>query len=222
MKYYEMGPEGQRIEEERGPQFTKENIRYNQHIMTIDNFLPEWSINQLLETWKVCEEEGYVYPREDKHCLDHLNIKDTGINFQEIPKTIPNMRVPNLEEIIRWVDGPGIEAYHAKYDVLNIDTYRELYVSGAKMQRTNPGEGYHIWHHEHGRMTYVKNSMMAWMVYLNDIEEGGETEFLYQHVRVKPKAGQLVMWPAFFTHMHRGNPPLKDDKYVITGWIDYF
>ena len=58
-------------------------------------------------------------------------------------------------------------------------------------------------------------------MYLNDVEEGGETEFLYQSRRVKPKRGRLAIWPAQFTHMHRGNPPLSGDKYVITGWVEY-
>ena len=55
----------------------------------------------------------------------------------------------------------------------------------------------------------------------HDVEEGGELEFLYQSLRVKPKRGDLVVWPAGFTHLHRGNPPLKGEKYIIKGWIDY-
>ena len=54
---------------------------------------------------------------------------------------------------------------------------------------------------------------------MNDVEEGGETEFLYQSFRVKPKAGTLILFPSFFTHTHRGNPPLKGVKYLATGWI---
>ena len=53
---------------------------------------------------------------------------------------------------------------------------------------------------------------------INDVEEGGETEFLHQHVRFTPKRGTVVFWPAAFTHQHRGNPPLKGTKYILTGW----
>jgi hypothetical protein len=59
------------------------------------------------------------------------------------------------------------------------------------------------------------------MLYLNDVEDGGETEFLYQRMRVKPKQGTLLIWPAGFTHTHRGNPPLSNNKYVITGWSEF-
>ena len=55
-------------------------------------------------------------------------------------------------------------------------------------------------------------------LYLNTIEDGGETEFLYQGKRVKAEQGKLLIWPAGFTHVHRGNPPLKESKYILTSW----
>jgi hypothetical protein len=57
------------------------------------------------------------------------------------------------------------------------------------------------------------------MVYLNDIVEGGETEFLHQRKRIKPKKGTVLLFPPYFTHTHRGNPPLSNEKYAITGWM---
>jgi hypothetical protein len=91
----------------------------------------------------------------------------------------------------------------------------------VKLQRTPPKGGYHTWHCEadaRGSMDRV----LTWMIYLNDIPEGeGETEFLWQGVRIKPKAGTCVIWPAAFTHTHRGNPVYSCDKYIATGWYTY-
>ena len=68
-------------------------------------------------------------------------------------------------------------------------------------------------------MGWVNNSRsIAWMIYLNDVEEGGETEFLYQKKRYKPIANTALLWPGSLTHQHRGNPPLSGDKYILTGW----
>lgn len=89
-----------------------------------------------------------------------------------------------------------------------------------KIQKTNIGGGYHGWHFESGSRSCA-NRILAWMLYLNDVEEGGETEFLYLHKRIKPKAGTLLIWPAGFTHTHRGNPPLSNNKYIITGWVEF-
>ena len=52
-----------------------------------------------------------------------------------------------------------------------------------------------------------------------DIEEGGETEFLHFSKRVKPKTGRIVIWPAAFPYVHRGNPPLAGEKYILTSWM---
>ena len=43
-----------------------------------------------------------------------------------------------------------------------------------------------------------------------------------QRKRFKPEQGKLLLWPAAFTHTHRGNPPLNEVKYIATGWIEYF
>ena len=53
--------------------------------------------------------------------------------------------------------------------------------------------------------------------YFNDIDDSGETEFLYQHLKIKPKMGRVAIWPGSFTHLHRGNPP-NESKYIATGW----
>ena len=66
-----------------------------------------------------------------------------------------------------------------------------------------------------------RDRVLAWMLYLNDVDEGGETEFLYQHVRFKPKRGDFLVWPGGFTHTHRGNPPISNDKYICTGWVEW-
>ena len=94
---------------------------------------------------------------------------------------------------------------------------REWTSANTILQKTSPSEGYHEWHCEN--MGWVNNSRaIAWMIYLNDVEEGGETEFLYQQKRFKPTGNTALLWPGSWTHLHRGNPPLSGDKYILTGW----
>lgn len=89
-----------------------------------------------------------------------------------------------------------------------------------KIQKTEIGQGYHMWHSESTNKA-MSVRILAWTLYLNDVEEGGETEFLYYPKRIKPKAGTLIIWPAGFTHTHRGNPPISNTKYIVTGWIEF-
>ena len=56
-------------------------------------------------------------------------------------------------------------------------------------------------------------------LYLNTVEEGGETEFLYINKRIKAQQGRLIIFPAGFTHTHRGNPPIGQDKYIVSTWV---
>jgi len=92
------------------------------------------------------------------------------------------------------------------------------YVSSLTLvQKTEPCQGYHLFHGENLNWD-VQHRTLAWMVYLNDVKEGGETEFQYQKRRVRPKKGTVLIWPGGFTHLHRGNPPLSGNKYIATGW----
>jgi len=88
-----------------------------------------------------------------------------------------------------------------------------------KIQKTEPCQGYHVWHCEHDAT--APSRLLSWILYLNDIEDGGETEFLYYSKRIKPKTGTFILFPGAFTHTHRGNPPLKGTKYIATGWIEF-
>jgi len=92
----------------------------------------------------------------------------------------------------------------------------------CKIQRTLPSGGFHAFHCE----TKVSNEQsasyreLAWMLYLNDMPNGeAETEFYYQRTRLKPVEGTVVIWPAGFTHLHRGNTVFTQPKYIATGWI---
>jgi hypothetical protein len=90
--------------------------------------------------------------------------------------------------------------------------------SDIKIQKTPPGGGYHLWHYENADESHAYRELV-WMIYLNDMPDGeGETEFLYQRRRIKPTVGTVVIWPAGYTHTHKGNTVLTQDKYILTGW----
>jgi len=94
-----------------------------------------------------------------------------------------------------------------------------FHFTDLKIQKTLPTEGYHVWHIEHGKGFGNEARAFVFSIYLNDVEEGGETEFLHFSKRVKPKTGRIVIWPAGFPYLHRGNPPLSGEKYILTSWM---
>ena len=82
-------------------------------------------------------------------------------------------------------------------------------------------QGYHIFHMDQGSHSPSVYRQLILMYYLNDVNEGGETEFYHQKIKIKPKQGRLVIFPAAFTHMHRGNPVISNKKYILNSWIVY-
>ena len=89
---------------------------------------------------------------------------------------------------------------------------------GYNLQRTLPGEYYH-WHVDSGPGEFSARQLVA-IWYLNDVPgPGGETEFPLQEVSIRPAQGKLVLFPPFWTHVHRGVTLEKGVKYIATTWI---
>lgn len=99
----------------------------------------------------------------------------------------------------------------------NFNPYPITIDSGFQIQKYKTNEGKYEFHNdflldERGFRT------LAYIFYLNDVEEGGETEF-YNGLRVKAEQGKMLIFPALWTYTHKGNMPISNDKYIITGWI---
>jgi hypothetical protein len=126
-----------------------------------------------------------------------------------------NTHAPAIAKLVDEALGQCVVRYGEKYFVT-----RQIRASTkeVKLQKTPPRGGYHFWHCEN----FTKDTsgrVLAWMIYLNDIPPGeGETEFIWQKRRFQPEAGTCLIWPAYFTHTHRGNPVYSTSKYIATGW----
>jgi hypothetical protein len=88
-------------------------------------------------------------------------------------------------------------------------------------QKYSPGFNYSTWHCENNGKEAFNKRVLAFMTYLNTVEVGGETEFLHQKMKSKPIKGKTLVWPAYFTHTHKGLPAPRDKKYIVTGWIEF-
>ncbi|MCP5141718.1 MAG: 2OG-Fe(II) oxygenase [Gammaproteobacteria bacterium] len=111
--------------------------------------------------------------------------------------------------------------YQERYPLLKPPRTYPLGVFEFNIQRYYAGgQAYHAWHYENP-YPQVVDRVLTWMTYLNDVEEGGETEFEHQQVKTRPKEGLTLIWPAGFTHSHRGLPAQKGTKYIITGWFRF-
>jgi len=87
-----------------------------------------------------------------------------------------------------------------------------------RFQQYDPGDSYTAEHCENDGSVGCEYRHFAYMTYLNDIEDGGGTEFIHQNLITSPKKGLTLIWPATWTHYHKGVVAPSETKNIITGW----
>jgi len=193
-----------------------EEAEYKDFIGIYHNVFSEDWCNLAIKSFEYYDKNNVTYTRQESGQAQH-RMMDKSINFPI--ESCFDVEYGNIfEDFIKTFKQDAWPDYLNKNWILK--TSPETFVKTVKLQRTKPGQGYHIWHIEHSDKGF-SSRVAAWILYLNDDFEAGETEFLMQERRVSPKTGTLVIWPAGYTHVHRGNPPIGGDKYIATGWIEY-
>lgn len=162
------------------------------------------------------EQLGFTYSRG--HHKRH-SVEDRSLNLDDFTKNNMEEYPFQGEEIVPFLTDTLKHECIPHYTDLQGLRDDELGVFEGKIQKTQPTEGFHTWHWE--RVKTKNYRVLVWTIFLNDVEDGGEMEFKHQSLRISPKQGDVLIWPAGFTHTHRGNPPLKSNKYIVTGWINY-
>ena len=109
--------------------------------------------------------------------------------------------------------------YIEKYNILREWIPEKISDTGYKIMKYERNKGVFNEHIDNNTSKFSIHRFLTSLIYLNTVEEGGETEFPNQGIVVKAKVGRVVMFPPFFTHPHKGNIPLSEDKYVSNGFF---
>ena len=145
----------------------------------------------------------------DKENLHQVNHKTANVSFTY---DFPAYSILADEVIPKFK--PCIDEYLEAVSILK--DFKFL-IYDLKVKKIPICGGFHSWHFENGSIPYSQRKFVL-QLYLNDNFEGGETEFLYQNRRELAKQGDVLIFPAGYTHTHRGNPPIGGSKYLITSW----
>ena len=148
--------------------------------------------------------------KEEKsfHKTDHYSINfNNDVNYNILSGDNLSMEfLPKIKD--------SVDDYLKKFSVLGQE---KLLIYDTKAKKIPIGGGFHNWHYENTGLQVSARKLVI-QLYLNTIEEGGETELLYINKRIKAEQGRLIIFPAAFTHTHRGNPPIGQDKYIVSTW----
>jgi hypothetical protein len=179
-----------------------------------DGYIPESECDNAIKVFKQEESLKKNYDRLRSENCSPNDKNDSAINIDQHVEWFTSFK-PLLFNL-----DIALNDYCKRTGILESYGVRNLEYTTIKIQKTLPTQGYHVWHVEHGGSFESAWRALVFTVYLNDIEEGGETEFLHQAQRIKPKKGRIVFFPSAFPFVHRGNPPLKDEKYIMTSWLN--
>ena len=110
--------------------------------------------------------------------------------------------------------------YYKKYKFADTGVAVNGIFTNYNIQWYKPGEGYYIWHSERTDYHITGDRHLVFMTYLNTCKAAG-TMFYYQNKTFKCKKGDTLIWPAAWTHTHKGQISTTETKYIITGWYCY-
>lgn len=196
----------------------KQTIEIKDYIGVFDNFIDPKTCDKLIKWYEQKESFNEVFTRIQSEDIAQDLKEDTATDIREDNfYTLWDESTPNDFPIAM---NNVFQLYNKRTNIMRYIGLNELHWDNFKIQKTKPSEGYHVWHIEHNPTSRQSISrVLVFTVYLNDMDKGGETEFLLQSQRVAPRKGRICVFPAYFPYVHRGNPPLEKDKYIVTGWL---
>ena len=186
-----------------------------EHIINKKNFfLKGWYINL-----DVCNDViNFFEKRKDLHTK---GILDTGkIDEQKISTDISVSNSHDSMLSYSFHLNEVLKEYKKIFPVLDNQIASWSMKELINIQKYNPKEGFMKWHTENSNLK-SSHRILVFMTYLNDVKEGGETEWFHQKIKIKPEKGLTIMWPADWTHLHKGCVAKKETKYIATGWFSY-
>jgi hypothetical protein len=198
-------------------------MNINDFVFIKDNALSEELCDSLVKDFTICEQNKLTTEGLSRHGIDYNIKRSTDLNlFQhsDIHKKYTSKIAEIFNKILSeeyLVNLPYNDKFTANTELFYGRTYYEL----INLQKYSKLSGhYNAWHVETGDFDMSKK-LFTFLVYLNDIEKGGQTEFLYSNFKIQPKKGKLIIFPSSFPYVYRENIPLSNDKYILNAWLSY-
>lgn len=145
---------------------------------------------------------------------------DVAIVNEKVRKALALPCTPE-EGLKDWVDkklfehvNSAVGRFCVKYGVLE---RFQIYNKGYNIVKYPKGEGFYDWHYD-SMNANTQGRLFSMIAYLNTVKQGGQTEFLYQDFGVRPEKGMLIIFPSYWTHLHRGVMPVSEAKYILTSF----
>lgn len=211
-------------------------LHHYKYELTIPNKIDDPYIYIINDSLSHKECDRIITLFENECCIKHFGVVGSGYR-PETKRTIEyNISTSSNNEFIFWnkICFERLNAALHKYtkhcyeknnnhELIKIlegsrTGYYNINDTGYQIQKYFKNTDFYEWHHDSHMKQYEREQrIITFIWYLNNVEEGGET--LFYNGKVHPKKGSLLLFPATWTYNHKGNIPISNDKYIITGWI---
>ena len=184
------------------------------------NFIGSWNINDdnlcnniigFFENNKILQKKGATINGVDEKVKNSIDI---GID----PSSLDKDGFQDLKMYFNHLYD-CYQDYKKQWPFLN-KTLSMVDIPRFNIQKYNIGGHFAELHTERENISTM-HRVFAWMTYLNNVDDGGETYFEYFDLKVKPEIGKTLIWPAEWTHAHKGEILHSGVKYIITGWMHF-
>lgn len=192
--------------------------KYDNFIGIYDDYFTAEFCDQLIEYYEWSNKTNKTFERNNAETFR----SDTSTTLNPPSVHEIHFNHPNISGFLQNFNQIFWDECYADYikNYSSLSDYSTHTIYSYKIQKTLPTQGYHVWHCEDGAIPFSRRTGV-YILYLNDVDEGGETEFLYHSKRFAPKQGRLLIFPPNYPWTHRGNPPLSGVKYIMTGWLEF-
>ena len=168
-------------------------------------------ITQLFENNKNLQKQGVTGQGKN------LNIKKT-IDITVNPNDLKKPKFEILKQYVNELHKCFLD-YQNQWPFLK-SMLKTVYVPSFNIQKYSRGDYFASLHSERTSLDTL-HRLFAWMTYLNDVDDGGQTNFSHYGIKIKPETGKTLIWPAEWTHAHTGEILKNGTKYIVTGWIHF-
>jgi len=190
------------------------SLKVTDLIRVYDNYIPSDQCDMMVDWYESntsLQEEGCV--------LDGLTGKANRKTSYKVCKESTVDRQDILDILSESSFGVYEDAFKGGFPFPDPSMY-QLCLNGYTIRRYDKNKGVfkpHIDQHSGG----TQKRLFAVLIYLNDVDEGGETEFPEWNISVSPKKGRILLFPCNFLFVHQGNVPISHDKYMSAMFINF-
>ena len=193
--------------------FIKPCEKLTDYIKTYDDMVDKSFCSEIIEQFESDSEHQVFIDRLQCPTFTELNISQRylakDVTWMSIQKQIQNHFVEAVSEYMEELDLRDIE-FPPKYVFEEFRLKR--YIGGTEQQFKD--------HVDVGDHNSARRFLVCFL-YLNDVEEGGTTDFPKLNLQVSPQCGRILVFPSTWMYRHAGRPVIEGNKYILGTYLHY-